>query len=110
LYGKINKPEICDILVPTTEYINSWNNEENKSKNINENIKLEMIKKNKIKKENELNKKIVYDFINLFNNLNNRQPMESEIIDNLKEKIDVEILQKIIDENNIISPNGMENI
>lgn len=110
LYGKISKPEICDILVPTTEYINSWNNEENQSKNINENIKAEMIKKNKIKKENEMNKKIVYDFINLFNKLNNREPMESEIIDNLKEKIDIEIIKKIIDENNIVSPNSMDNI
>lgn len=110
LYVKINKPEICDILIPTTEYINTWNNEENQSKNINENIKAAMIKKNKIKKENELNKKIVSDFINLFNDLNNRQPMESEIIDNLKEKIDISILKKIIDENNISSPNGIDNI
>ena len=69
-----------------------------------------MIKRNKIKKENELNKKIVSDFINLFNDLNNRQPMESEIIDNLKEKIDIAIIQKIIGENNIVSPNGIDNI
>jgi len=110
LYDKINKPEICDILIPTTEYINTWNNQENQSKNINENIRVEMIKRNKIKKENELNKKIVSDFINLFNDLNNRQPMESEIIDNLKEKIDIEIIQKIIGENNIVSPNGIDNI
>jgi hypothetical protein len=110
LYDKINKPEICDILIPTTEYINTWNNQENQSKNINENIRVEMIKRNKIKKENELNKKIVSDFINLFNYLNNRQPIESEIIYNLKEKIDIEIIQKIIGENNIVSPNGIDNI
>jgi hypothetical protein len=103
-YNKINKPEICDILIPTIEQINSWNNEENQSKIISENIKLETIKKNKIKKENEENKKTVNDFINLFNNLNNREPMESEIIDNLKDKIDIETIQKIIDEINIISP------
>jgi hypothetical protein len=110
LYDKINKPEICDILIPTTEYINTWNNQENQSKNMNENIRVEMIKRNKIKKENELNKKIVSDFINLFNDLNNRQPMESEIIDNLKEKIDIAIIQKIIAENNTVSPNGIDNI
>ena len=103
-YNKINKPEICDILIPTIEQINSWNNEENQSKIISENIKLETIKKNKIKKENEENKKTVNDFINLFNNLNNREPMESEIIDNLKDKIDIETIQKIIDEIDIISP------
>ena len=50
------------------------------------------------------NKKKVNDFINLFNNLNNREPMESEIIDNLKDKIDIETIQKIIDEIDIISP------
>jgi uncharacterized membrane protein len=77
---------------------------------MNENIRVEMIKRNKIKKENELNKKIVSDFINLFNDLNNRQPMESEIIDNLKEKIDIAIIQKIIAENNIVPPNGIDNI
>lgn len=116
-YDKINKPEICDILIPTIEYINTWNNEENQSKLVNENIKNDMIKRNKIKKENEQNKKIIIDFINLFNNLNNREPMESEIIDNLKDKINIEIIQKIIDEINMSSPkinkdfsNGIDNI
>ena len=117
-YDKINKPEICDILIPTTKYINTWNNEENQSKMINENIRIEMIKRNKIKKQEELNKKIVNDFINLFNNLNNREPMESEIIDNLKDKIDVVTIQKIIDEINVTSTkikrdnsyNGIDNI
>jgi hypothetical protein len=54
---------------------------------------------NKIKKQNEINKKIVYDFIHLFINLNNREPMENEIIDNLKDKLDSEIITKILDEN-----------
>jgi hypothetical protein len=36
--------------------------------------------------------------------------MESEIIDNLKEKIDIAIIQKIIAENNTVSPNGIDNI
>jgi hypothetical protein len=61
------------------------------------------MKHNKIKKQNELNKKTVYDFINLFINLNNREPMETEIIDNLKEKINPEIIKKIIEENKSIS-------
>jgi len=40
----------------------------------------------------------VKDFIVSFINLNNREPMNSEIIDNLRDKIDIPILQKIIDE------------
>lgn len=97
-FEKIVKPEICDILVPTSEYRNPWYNEENRTKTINDNIKLQLAKQNKIRKINETNKKIVNDFVILFNNLNNREPMESEIIDNLKDKIDVNTIKKIIDE------------
>lgn len=102
-FDKIIKPEICDILVPTSEYRNPWYNEDNQSKTINETLKNQIIKQNKIRKKNELDKKIVSDFIILFNNLNNRQPMESEIIDNLKEKIDVNTIKKIIEENKTLS-------
>ena len=66
--------------------------------NQNENIQMKLTKENKIKKANEMNIKIVTEFITLFNNLNNRQPMDTEIIDNLKDKIDMVTLQKIIEE------------
>jgi hypothetical protein len=102
-FQKINKPEICDILVPTNDYRNPWYTEENIAKDINENVKIQLIKANKVKKQNELNKKIVSDFITLFYNLNNRVPMDTEIIDNLKDKIDFEIIQKIIEENRPIT-------
>lgn len=97
-FDNIIKPEICDILVPTNEYRNPWFNDENKLKTQNENIQLKLSKENKIKKANEMNIKIVMEFITLFNNLNNRQPMDTEIIDNLKDKIDMVTLQKIIEE------------
>jgi len=102
-FDKIVKPEICDILVPTSEYRNPWYTDENRAKDLNENMKLQLVKVNKVRKQNELNKKIVYDFIRLFNDLNNREPMESEIIDNLKEKINVDAIKKILDENRSIS-------
>jgi hypothetical protein len=98
-FEKIIKPEICDILVPTTEHRNPWFNEENQAKTISNNIKVQLAKQNKIKKQNELNKKILFDFITLFINLNNREPMESEIFDNLKEKMDLNTIKKLIDEN-----------
>ena len=101
-FDKIIKPEICDILVPTNEYRNPWYNEDNQSKKLNESLRNELIKQNKLKKQTELNKKIVSDFVVLFNNLNNREPMESEIIDNLKDKIDSNTIKKVIDQNRTI--------
>lgn len=102
-FDKIVKPEICDILIPTNEYRNPWFNDENRAKVINENIKTQMEKQNKLKKANESNKKAVYDFINLFISLNNREPMESEIFDNLKDKMDVNTIKKIIDDNHFLN-------
>jgi len=98
-FDKIIKPEICDILVATSEYRNPWYNEENQSKIINENMKTQLMKQNKIKKQTELNKKIINDFIILFTNLNNREPMESEIFDNLKDKIDINTIKQILEKN-----------
>jgi hypothetical protein len=98
-FNKIVKPEICDILIPTDDYRNPWYNEENQFKEINEQLKFKLEKQNKTKKINELNIKIIKDFINLFFNLNNREPMEFEIIDNLKDKIDATVIIKIIENN-----------
>ena len=50
-----------------------------------------------MKREIEINNKMVTDFIALFNDLNSRLPMDSEIVDNLKDKIELSILTKIID-------------
>ena len=98
IFDKIVKPEICDILIPTIEHRNPWYTDENRSKVLNENIKNQLAKQNKIRKTNENNNKIVNDFIKLFISLNNREPIETEIIDNLKEKIEPNIIKKIIEE------------
>lgn len=109
-FDKIIKPEICDTLVPTSEYRNPWYTDENKNKVLNEHMKLQLSKANKIRKQNELNKKMVNDFVYSFMNLNNREPTDTEIIDNLKDKINVETIQKIIDDNksNIVKINMNE--
>ncbi len=98
MFDKIIKPEICDILVPSNEYRNPWYNDDNRAKSISENLKIELTKQNRMKKTNELNLKIVKDFINLFIHLNNREPMETEIMDNLKDKIDATMIKQILDE------------
>ena len=103
LFEKIAKPEICDILIPTNEYRNPWYTDENKAVLLNENIKNHLAKQSKIRKTNENNKKMFKDFVDLFISLNNREPMESEIYDNLKDKMDDITLKKIIDENKTFS-------
>jgi hypothetical protein len=100
------KPEICDILISTNEYRNQWFNDENKIKIIDENVKINKIKNIRIKKTNELNNTIVKDFIISFNNLNNREPMETEIVDNLKDKMNIKILEKIINQNKVNNNNN----
>ena len=94
-YSKIIKPEICDIFVATSENINNWFSEENQTRHYNEKLRLET------QKDQNLNK-ILQDFIKTFNTLHNREPLKSEIIDNLKDKIDVVILMKMIDDNKLI--------
>lgn len=99
IFQKIVKPEICDILIPTNDYRNPWYNDENQAKLVSENMKSQLEKQFKTKKNNEYNQKLVTDFINVFINLNNRDPMESEVIDNLKDKIDIDTIKKIFAEN-----------
>ncbi len=103
IFEKIVKPEVCDILIPTNDYRNPWFNEENRAKAINDSIKIRMVNDNKHKKQIELNNKIVTDFVELFKNLNNREPMETEIFDNLKDKIDIVTIKKIIDDSKILN-------
>jgi len=102
LFDKIIKPEVCDILVPTNQHRNPWFSDENKSRNLNDTIKNELIKQSKVKKQNELNKKIIDDFVAMFVNLNNREPIDTEILDNLKEKIESDVIKKYLDEHRYI--------
>jgi len=95
-FAKIVKPEICDILIPTNEHRNPWFNEENRSKAANESLKNQILKQTKMNKVRDDNNKIVTDFIGLFKGLNNRDPMDSEVIDNLKEKMEVEDILHIL--------------
>lgn len=97
-FVKISKPEICDVLVSTENFRNPWSNEENKDKLLQEIIKVQNIKESKQKRVNEVQHNAVLEFKNMFFNINNREPMHSEIIDNLKDKIELSILKKILEE------------
>jgi hypothetical protein len=100
---KISKPEICDVLVSTENFRNPWSSDENKDKRIQELTKTQNIKENRRKKINEEQRNSVIEFKNMFYNINNRNPMHSEIIDNLKDKIELSILKKIIEEQDTVA-------
>jgi hypothetical protein len=96
-YLKIIKPEICDVLISTDNYRNHWYNEENTNKRIQEVINIQNNKETAHKKLEEKNNKIVSDFKTTFYRINNRDALDSEIIDNLKDKLEMHTLLKIIE-------------
>lgn len=98
---EIIKPEICDTLVPTKKFINPWNTTDIVEKNMEDVIKNKVIKENIIKKIDETNEQTVTDFKKIFYGLNNREPLENEIIDNLKDKIELSKLTKIIQKQSV---------
>ena len=93
-YQKIILPEIC-----ADTFKNPWYDESRIEKRNLENSQLQQMKEIKLKKTVENNNQIVNDFIISFTNLNNREPMETEIHDNLKDKMNIKTLEKIIEKN-----------
>jgi hypothetical protein len=92
-YNEIVKPELCGKLVSTERYRNQWSTIEN------------LAKKNNLKKQKEKKMKLfVETFINDFTKMNGREPIESEIVDNLKEHVEIsqikQITEKIFNEKN----------
>jgi hypothetical protein len=89
--AKIIKPEICDVLISTELSRNQWFSEDNKNKRISQ-----MINKEKLHLD------MISNFKQTFINLNNREPLDSEIIDNLKDKdkVDIILLLKTIEQLN----------
>lgn len=88
-FPKIIRPEICDSLISTELSRNPWSSEENKKKKITDVLNKE-----------KQNMEIVFSFKRTFYDINNREALESEIIDNLKDKIDISILIKVIEQIN----------
>ena len=97
-FDRIVKPEICDVLVSTDNYRNPWFNAENREKSEIETIRNKNAKEKRQRLINKMNINLIKEFKKTFYNLNNREPMDSEIIDNLRDKIDLSILTKIIDD------------
>lgn len=98
---KIIKPEICDILIPTDDFRNPWFNEEHQIKNKSDQLKNIITCDLKNKQIVASNNKLVDDFKSIFIQINNREPMDNEIIDNLKSNIALDVLQQIIEDKKI---------
>ena len=86
-YEDIVKPEICDVLVSTDKTKNTWHTPENMSLHIKEEIEEIEELANKEKLIKEANLKIVKDFKILFYRFNNREATDTEMIDNLQDKM-----------------------
>ena len=97
-YEDIIKPEICDVLVSTEKTKNTWHTPENMSLYIKEEIEAVEEVANKEKLVKETNLKIVKDFKILFYRFNNREATDSEIIDNLQEKLGLTDLRICIEQ------------
>ena len=95
-YSFISKPEICDVLVSTEKFRNPWYTDENQAKRTVEmahqssNVE---IKKKALEQRNHL---LVKTFYTTFYNLNNRDPMDQEVINNLSDTMDEETIKRII--------------
>ena len=83
---KIITPEICDELISTEMSRNPWFSEENKYKRANQLVT-----------KDAQNVTVVTNFQKTFYDINNREAMDNEIIDNLKDIIEVNVLIKTID-------------
>jgi len=86
---KIITPEICDSLVSTELSRNPWASEENINKKLNQIISQE-----------KQHLDIILNFQKTFFDINNREPLDSEIIDNLKDKIEITLLTKTLEQIN----------
>ena len=96
-FSKIAKPEICDVLISTDSFRNPWYSEENREKR---NVELHYIKEAMIQKQKDTEEKymnMVRDFKKTFYNLNHREAIDTEIINNLKDTMDIEKIKSIIE-------------
>uniref|UniRef100_A0A6C0I792 Uncharacterized protein n=1 Tax=viral metagenome TaxID=1070528 RepID=A0A6C0I792_9ZZZZ len=86
-YDDIIKPEICDKLISTESFRNQWASQDN------------LMKKKNLKSQKDAKmKQTIIAFKSDFSKMQGREPVRTEIIDNLKDKIDVKTLTGILDD------------
>ena len=99
----LKKPDICDELISANESRRNWyrgtgdNNNNNNEPTYEDH---ETTRATEKRKEYEIHKKHIYDFKNRYNTLQGRDPFDTEIIDNMKDIVPINIIEQIIRENN----------
>ena len=96
LIKDIVKPEICDVLVPTDISRNPWFTDENMQKQRSDQFRDKLARKEEAKRARAFQLETVRDFRKMFVSLNNREPMDEEIIGNLEDAIDPKIIREIL--------------
>ena len=96
LIKDIVKPEICDVLVPTDNARNPWFTDENMQKEQTSQFRDKLKQTADAKRTKAFQRETVRDFKKMFINLNNREPLDDEIIGNLEDTIDPNIIREIL--------------
>jgi hypothetical protein len=99
----LKKPDICDELISANESRRNWyggvvDNNNNNNEPIYEDH--EATRATEKRKEYEIHKKQINEFKNRYNSLQGRDPFDTEIIDNMKDTVPINIIEQIIRENN----------
>ena len=98
-YAYLKKPDICDELVSTSEMVHSWYLKPKKKKEeVVYTEDPETIRQIELRKEREIYKKMMNDFCNSYYNINERQPFDDEIIENMKTHIPDTILHSLMEQ------------
>lgn len=95
-YLDITKPEICDIMESTRNFLYRQSQEEKNNEKAK--VFIGMLKKNK---DNDNQKNAVKKFIKTFTSEYNREPTLDEIHNNLDDSINTEILNTMLSENKV---------
>jgi len=93
---QIFKPEICDSLISTNASRNPWYTDEMQTKQQSKQFREGLQKTSDMKRLHAFNVETVRSFKVNFFNLNNRYPLNNEIIDNLGEQISPDIIKRIL--------------
>jgi hypothetical protein len=98
-YAYLKKPDICDELVSTTEMVHSWYLKPKKKKEeVVYTEDPETIRQIELRKEREIYKRMLDDFCNSYYNINERQPFDDEILENMETNIPKNILLSLMEQ------------
>lgn len=93
-FENLKKPEICDELISTENYRHQWFRQENKEQYLEMKKQTHELKKKQLM---DLYEQQIYEFKKKFYEINERNPSDHEIIDNLKDNIDYNVIVNILE-------------